>query len=268
MRSHFYVILASLGCFCYVDKLLDEFEIRWVINGRESNFIFTFSYFLPLKSTPICDYVCLFLNIWVIKIQSEAEGRLADSRSMKGCHLVHKTHLILWFVLQISLDGYGTADHKRNSDSILFQRLFHPLPTCEPAAHASSGFHDVFEAIRTAGCRLKSLNVSKCQLGAEDALCLGETVRRSTCLDALKLEGGTRLGEVSRTMYFQIRRGCQITFNCWLLRGVPFLAFTGFRVRFLVESQGFRTYFPLKNCVSINSHPWLSSFVMKCLWCG
>ncbi|RZF42290.1 hypothetical protein LSTR_LSTR003908 [Laodelphax striatellus] len=97
------------------------------------------------------------------------------------------------------LDGYSTttADStKRNSDSVLFQRLFHPLPSCDAALHASSGFHDVFEAIRDPGCKLRSLNVSKCLLGAEDALCLGETMRRSCCLDALRLEGATRLGEV------------------------------------------------------------------------
>nr|CAD7201576.1 unnamed protein product [Timema douglasi] len=97
-------------------------------------------------------------------------------------------------------DGYGTGggggDSKRNSDSVLFQRLFHPLPACDSTAHAGSGFHDVFEAARDPACKLRSLNVSKCLLGAEDALCLGETVRRSECLDALRLEGGTRLGEV------------------------------------------------------------------------
>ncbi|GLH16213.1 Uncharacterized protein GBIM_20552 [Gryllus bimaculatus] len=79
--------------------------------------------------------------------------------------------------------SYGSADSKRNSDSVLFQRLFHPLPACDPSAHAGSGFHDVFEAARDPACKLRSLNVSKCLLGAEDALCLGET-------------GGTRLGEV------------------------------------------------------------------------
>lgn len=97
---------------------------------------------------------------------------------------------------QLVLDGYGTTDSKRNSDSILFQRLFHPLPSCDAALHSTSGFHDVFEAIRDPSCKLRSLNVSKCLLGAEDALCLGETIRRSCCLDALRLEGGTRLGEV------------------------------------------------------------------------
>ncbi|XP_067000961.2 uncharacterized protein [Anabrus simplex] len=96
---------------------------------------------------------------------------------------------------QLLLDGYS-GDSKRNSDSVLFQRLFHPLPACDPTAHAGSGFHDVFEAARDPACKLRSLNVSKCLLGAEDALCLGETIRRSTSLDALRLEGGTRLGEV------------------------------------------------------------------------
>ncbi|XP_063235464.1 uncharacterized protein LOC134538244 [Bacillus rossius redtenbacheri] len=94
-------------------------------------------------------------------------------------------------------DGYSTGgDSKRNSDSVLCQRLFHPLPSCDSSVHAGSGFHDVFEAVRDPACKLRSLNVSKCLLGAEDALCLGETVRRTGCLDALKLEGGTRLGEV------------------------------------------------------------------------
>lgn len=102
---------------------------------------------------------------------------------------------------------------------MLFQRLFHPLPSCDPHAHAGSGFHDVFEAVREPGCKLRSLNVSKyvfklllndlknssklkiefpfrCLLGVEDAVCLGETVRKSQCLDALRLEGGTRLAEV------------------------------------------------------------------------
>lgn len=97
---------------------------------------------------------------------------------------------------QLIFDGYSTTEHKRNSDSILFQRLFHPLPSCDPALHSTSGFHDIFESIKDPLCKLRSLNVSKCLLSAEDALCLGETVRRSHCLDALRLEGGTRLGEV------------------------------------------------------------------------
>ncbi|KAI5747925.1 hypothetical protein M8J77_019927 [Diaphorina citri] len=97
---------------------------------------------------------------------------------------------------QISPDGYSTTDHKRNSDSVMFQRLFQPLPSCDSAIHSGSGFHDVFEALRDPGCKLKSLNVSKCLLSMEDSLCLGESIRKSHCLDALRLEGGTRLGEV------------------------------------------------------------------------
>lgn len=77
---------------------------------------------------------------------------------------------------QLLLDGYSNSssgDSKRNSDSVLFQRLFHPLPACDPAVHSGSGFHDVFDAARDPACKLRSLNVSKCLLGAEDALCLG-----------------------------------------------------------------------------------------------
>jgi hypothetical protein len=77
---------------------------------------------------------------------------------------------------QLLLDGYSNSssgDSKRNSDSVLFQRLFHPLPACDPAVHSGSGFHDVFDAARDPSCKLRSLNVSKCLLGAEDALCLG-----------------------------------------------------------------------------------------------
>lgn len=77
---------------------------------------------------------------------------------------------------QLLLDGYSNSssgDSKRNSDSVLFQRLFHPLPACDPVVHSGSGFHDVFDAARDPACKLRSLNVSKCLLGAEDALCLG-----------------------------------------------------------------------------------------------
>lgn len=37
---------------------------------------------------------------------------------------------------QISPDGYSTTDHKRNSDSVMFQRLFQPLPSCDSAIHS------------------------------------------------------------------------------------------------------------------------------------
>ena len=84
---------------------------------------------------------------------------------------------------QLLLDGYSNSssgDSKRNSDSVLFQRLFHPLPACDPVVHSGSGFHDVFDAARDPACKLRSLNVSKCLLGAEDALCLGLYV--SVCI--------------------------------------------------------------------------------------
>ena len=88
------------------------------------------------------------------------------------------------------------TDDKRLSDSALFQKYCPPV-VCESLEHkTSSGFHAVFEAAREAGVCVRALNVSKCALGAEDALCLGDTVRRSRSLAALRLEGASRLGEV------------------------------------------------------------------------
>ncbi|KAF4527197.1 hypothetical protein B566_EDAN006124, partial [Ephemera danica] len=90
------------------------------------------------------------------------------------------------------------TDDKRLSDSAIFQKLC-PLPAacCDSAEHrGGSGFHAVFEAAREPGVCLRALNVSKCALGVEDAMCLGETVRRSRSLAALRLEGASRLAEV------------------------------------------------------------------------
>ncbi|KAJ8672964.1 hypothetical protein QAD02_004225 [Eretmocerus hayati] len=49
---------------------------------------------------------------------------------------------------------------------------------------------------REPGCRLRSLNVSKCLLGGLDAACLGETVRRARQLDALRCSGASRPADV------------------------------------------------------------------------
>lgn len=88
------------------------------------------------------------------------------------------------------------TDDKRLSDSALFQKLA-SIPACDSIEHrTTSGFHAVFEAARDPSVCVRALNVSKCALGAEDAICLGETVRRSRSLAALRLEGASRLAEV------------------------------------------------------------------------
>ncbi|XP_071455274.1 uncharacterized protein, partial [Hetaerina americana] len=74
-------------------------------------------------------------------------------------------------------------------------------PSCaDPVLHAaSSGFHAIFVAAREPTSRLRTLNVSRCQLGAEEALCLGETLRvagESGGLDSLRVEGASRREEV------------------------------------------------------------------------
>ncbi|XP_052126070.1 uncharacterized protein LOC113203118 isoform X2 [Frankliniella occidentalis] len=92
--------------------------------------------------------------------------------------------------------GYGSADTKRGSDSLLWRgQATGALPVCDVASHAGSGFHDVFDAIRDASCQLRNLNVSKCLLSPGDATCLGAAVRGGS-LTALRLEGAARLWEV------------------------------------------------------------------------
>ncbi|XP_049827178.1 uncharacterized protein LOC126266735 [Schistocerca gregaria] len=123
-------------------------------------------------------------------------GAMAAYSSSLGRHAATLPRQPL--ALSLSGSAAGWPDEcKRNSDSVLCGRLVQPAPACDAAQHAAaSGFHHVFEAARDPGCQLRSLNVSKCLLGTEDALCLGETVRRSRSLAALRLEGAARLGEV------------------------------------------------------------------------
>ncbi|XP_049962189.1 uncharacterized protein LOC126482252 [Schistocerca serialis cubense] len=123
-------------------------------------------------------------------------GAMAAYSSSLGRHAATLPRQPL--ALSLSGSAAGWPDEcKRNSDSVLCGRLLQPAPACDAAHHAAaSGFHHVFEAARDPGCQLRSLNVSKCLLGTEDALCLGETVRRSRSLAALRLEGAARLGEV------------------------------------------------------------------------
>lgn len=86
-----------------------------------------------------------------------------------------------------------TENDKRNSDSVLFQRNFLPLPICDRENHEVDGFHEIFTVLRTPGlpasANLRSLNLSKCVMNWEDVICLGETIRKTNSLDSLRMEG-------------------------------------------------------------------------------
>jgi hypothetical protein len=86
-----------------------------------------------------------------------------------------------------------TETDKRNSDSVLFQRNFLPVPICDKENHEVDGFHGLFSVLRTpeglSRCNLRSLNLSKCVMNWEDVICLGETIRKTKCLDTLRMEG-------------------------------------------------------------------------------
>lgn len=93
-----------------------------------------------------------------------------------------------------SLSGPGVAD-KRNSDITHLQKTSFPPPTCSPHIH-SNGFHQIFSSFRESGCRVCHLNINKCTMGAEDLVCLGETVRFTKCLSSLRMEGLSRMAEI------------------------------------------------------------------------
>lgn len=54
----------------------------------------------------------------------------------------------------------------------------------------------IFSAFRNPTSRVCHLNISKCTLGAEDLVCLGETVRFTRCLSSLRMEGLSRMAEI------------------------------------------------------------------------
>lgn len=57
-------------------------------------------------------------------------------------------------------------------------------------------FSQIFSAFRNPSSRVCHLNISKCTLGAEDLVCLGETVRFTRCLSSLRMEGLSRMAEI------------------------------------------------------------------------
>lgn len=88
------------------------------------------------------------------------------------------------------LDG---QPDKRSTDSMI-SKAWYPVPACD-GPHTGA-LHELLLAARESGSRLHGLDFSKAQLGLEDSMCLGETVRVSSTLHSLKLEGTTRLSEV------------------------------------------------------------------------
>lgn len=90
---------------------------------------------------------------------------------------------------------HSLSAEKRNSDTTLLQKTSFPPPACSPLVHAN-GFHEIFSAFRNPTSRICHLNISKCTMGAEDLVCLGETVRFTKCLSSLRMEGLSRMAEI------------------------------------------------------------------------
>ncbi|XP_055617308.1 uncharacterized protein LOC129762793 [Toxorhynchites rutilus septentrionalis] len=84
---------------------------------------------------------------------------------------------------------------KRSTDSVI-SRTWYPTPACDGGPHNSGTLHELLLAARDSYSRLHGLDLSKAQLSLEDSMCLGETVRLSTTLHSLKLEGASRLSEI------------------------------------------------------------------------
>ncbi|KAL5282564.1 hypothetical protein ACFFRR_005584 [Megaselia abdita] len=84
---------------------------------------------------------------------------------------------------------------KRSCDSVV-SKSWYPTPACEGGPHSSGTLHDLLLAAREPYSKLNGLDLSKAQLSLEDSMCLGETVRISTTLHTLKLEGCSRLSEI------------------------------------------------------------------------
>lgn len=84
---------------------------------------------------------------------------------------------------------------KRSSDSVV-SRTWYPTPACDGGPHNSGTLHDLLLAARESYSRFHNLDLSKAQLTLEDSMCLGETVRLSTSLHSLKIEGASRLSEI------------------------------------------------------------------------
>lgn len=77
---------------------------------------------------------------------------------------------------------------KRSADSVV-SKTWYPIPSCEGSPHTSGTLHELLLAAREFYSRLHGLDLSKAQLSLEDSMCLGETIRVSSQLHSIKLEG-------------------------------------------------------------------------------
>lgn len=84
---------------------------------------------------------------------------------------------------------------KRSSDSVV-SKTWYPTPACDGGPHNSGTLHDLLLTAREPHSRLYGLDLSKAQLSLEDSMCLGETVRVSSTLHSLKMEGASRISEI------------------------------------------------------------------------
>lgn len=91
------------------------------------------------------------------------------------------------------------AADKRSSDSVV-SKTWYPTPACDGGPHTSGTLHDLLLAAREPYSRLHGLDLSKAQLSLEDSMCLGETVRLSSQLHSIKIEGSSRISEVLPTV--------------------------------------------------------------------
>lgn len=85
--------------------------------------------------------------------------------------------------------------NKSSQDSVISRNCWYPTPGCD-GTHNAGTMHELLQAARNPGSHLHGLDLSKSQLSLEDSMCLGETVRVSTTLHSIKLEGASRLTEV------------------------------------------------------------------------
>ncbi|KAI9578222.1 hypothetical protein GQX74_015108 [Glossina fuscipes] len=107
------------------------------------------------------------------------------------------------FVPQASLGRSATlprqpldqTSEKRSCDSVV-SKIWYPTPCCDGGPHNSGTLHDLFATIRDNYSKLRGLDLSKAQLSLEDSMCLGETIRVSSTLHTLKLEGSSRISEI------------------------------------------------------------------------
>ncbi|XP_037091591.1 uncharacterized protein LOC119111861 isoform X1 [Pollicipes pollicipes] len=74
-------------------------------------------------------------------------------------------------------------------------RAMYPLPMCDKMSHRS-GYHQLFEAVRSRGARLENLTIGRESLTKQDFVCLGETIRKSESLTALSIANVEKVANI------------------------------------------------------------------------